>query len=331
MGQKIHWIESVRGIACVMVIMIHTTTWYITNAAKVSPLVWDIADLLNSASRMSVPLFFMISGYLFFGERSAQARHFLRIVLCLVFYNAVALLYIGIFTRINPWQSFIHILQRPVFYHLWFFYGIMVLYLLSPLITVRQISARKVLLLSLVLGVLANPNLVPISRWHIPLLPVDLYIQGDVFYYLLYGILGRAIGTLNTERPWITLAVAAGFVLCVTGIAHGTQHALLTRGTFSDIWYIYSSPLVLLAALCLFVLIKNTLHRAPVPGLTTLSRYSLGIYGFHAFIIHYLRNHTTTMLTHPLWDLVGVFSLTLGGSLALAAALRWVDRKRLVS
>ena len=226
MGQKIHWIESVRGIACVMVIMIHTTTWYITNAAKVSPLVWDIANLLNSASRMSVPLFFMISGYLFFGERSAQGRHFLRIVLCLVFYNAVALLYIGIFTRINLWQSFIHILQRPVFYHLWFFYGIMVLYLLSPLITVRQISARKVLLLSLVLGVLANPNLVPISRWHIPLLPVDLYIQGDVFYYLLYGILGRAIGTLNTERPWITLAVAAGFVLCVTGIAHGTQHAL---------------------------------------------------------------------------------------------------------
>ncbi len=34
----------------------------------------------------------MISGYLFFGERSAQPRHFLRIGLCLLFYSTVALL-----------------------------------------------------------------------------------------------------------------------------------------------------------------------------------------------------------------------------------------------
>jgi surface polysaccharide O-acyltransferase-like enzyme len=51
----------------------------------ISLLDWDIANLLNSASRVSVPLFFMISGYLFFGERSAQPRHFLRIVLCVAF------------------------------------------------------------------------------------------------------------------------------------------------------------------------------------------------------------------------------------------------------
>lgn len=85
MQQKIHWIDNLRAIACLMVIMIHTTTWYITNPSLVSPLNWDFANLLNSASRVSVPLFFMISGYLFFGERSAEQRHFLRIALCLVF------------------------------------------------------------------------------------------------------------------------------------------------------------------------------------------------------------------------------------------------------
>lgn len=79
MQPKINWIDNLRGIACLMVVMIHTTTWYITNAHSVSPLNWDIANVLNSASRVSVPLFFMISGYLFFGERCAQPRHFLRI------------------------------------------------------------------------------------------------------------------------------------------------------------------------------------------------------------------------------------------------------------
>ncbi|OSK50787.1 inner membrane protein YiaH [Escherichia coli H413] len=85
MQPKIYWIDNLRGIACLMVVMIHTTTWYVTNAHSVSPITWDIANVLNSASRVSVPLFFMISGYLFFGERSAQSRHFLRIGLCLFF------------------------------------------------------------------------------------------------------------------------------------------------------------------------------------------------------------------------------------------------------
>ena len=71
MQEKIHWITHLRGIACMMVVMIHSTTWYITHPHTISLLEWDLANILNSASRVSVPLFFMISGYLFFGERSA--------------------------------------------------------------------------------------------------------------------------------------------------------------------------------------------------------------------------------------------------------------------
>ena len=34
-------------------------------AHSISPVNWDVANILNSASRVSVPLFFMISGFLF--------------------------------------------------------------------------------------------------------------------------------------------------------------------------------------------------------------------------------------------------------------------------
>ena len=95
--------------------------WYVTNAHSISPVNWDVANILNSASRVSVPLFFMISGFLFFGERSAQPRHFIRIAACLGFYSAVALIYITLFTSISPGLSLKYLLQKPVFYHLWFF------------------------------------------------------------------------------------------------------------------------------------------------------------------------------------------------------------------
>ncbi len=31
MQEKIHWITNLRGIACMMVVMIHSTSWYITH------------------------------------------------------------------------------------------------------------------------------------------------------------------------------------------------------------------------------------------------------------------------------------------------------------
>ena len=212
MQPKIYWIDNLRGIACLMVVMIHTTTWYVTNAHSVSPITWDIANILNSASRVSVPLFFMISGYLFFGERSAQLRHFLRIGLCLLFYSTVALLYIALFTSINVEISLKNLLQKPVFYHLWFFFAIAVIYLVSPLIQVKHVGGKMLLVLMVVIGIIANPNTVPQKIDGFEWLPINLYINGDTFYYILYGMLGRAIGMMDTQHKPLSWMSAALFI-----------------------------------------------------------------------------------------------------------------------
>ncbi|WP_017349325.1 acyltransferase [Pantoea sp. A4] len=331
MTQKIHWISNLRAVACLMVIVIHTTTWYITGPEAVRGWSWDLANLLNSASRVCVPLFFMMSGYLFFGERSAQPRHMLRLVACLLFYSAVALAYITLLTPINEGLSLLHLLQKPVFYHLWFFFALIGIYLLSPLIQVKPVQARYVLLVVLVLAVLANPNTASQSVGAFHWLPLNLYVSGDSFYYLLYALLGRAIGTMHTERRGITPLALLVFAGCVIGIMLGTRQELKINGAFNDTWYLYCGPLVFIAAMSLLVLFKNAFNQRPLPLLAMISHYSLPIYGFHALFIHFIRTHHYDAMYYPLLDLPWVFGVTLAGSLLLAWGVKRVDRYHLVS
>ncbi|MCR2632532.1 acyltransferase, partial [Salmonella enterica] len=76
----------------------------------------------------------------------------------LIFYSLVALLYISLFTSINIELSLKNLLQKPVFYHLWFFFAIIVIYLVSPIIQVKNISGKMLLILMVIIGIIANPN-----------------------------------------------------------------------------------------------------------------------------------------------------------------------------
>lgn len=331
MQQKINWIDNLRAVACMMVIMIHTTTWYITGGNNISEQSWDLANVLNSASRVCVPIFFMISGFLFYGERSAQRRHFLRLVLCLLFYSAVSLVYITWLTPISEGRSIMKLLEKPVFYHLWFFFALIGIYLLSPLIQVKQVSAPFLLVLVLVLAVLANPNTVSKSVGTFHWLPMNLYVSGDSFYYVLYALLGRAVGTMDTQKRGVSVLAGLAFIGCVIGITLGTKHELHVNGAFSDTWYLYCGPLVFIAAISLMVLFKNCLNQRPLPVLATISRYSLPIYGLHALFIHFLRTRHLDDMSRPLLDIPWIFGVTLGGSLLLAMGLARLDKRHFVS
>ncbi|PKH23672.1 acetyltransferase [Enterobacterales bacterium CwR94] len=330
MAQKISWLDNLRAVACLMVIVIHTTTYYVTTGPEVGAVSWDIANLLNSASRVCVPLFFMISGYLFFGERSAQGRHFLRIVLCLLFYSAVALAYITWLTPINEGLSIRKLFEKPIFYHLWFFFAIIPIYLFSPLVQVKPVQAGYLALMALIIAVIANPNTVDQSIGPMHWLPINLYISGDTFFYLLYAMLGRAIGTMTIARRGVSWAAGALFVACVLGIMIGTKKQLHINGAFADTWYLYCGPLVFIAAISLFVLFKTALDR-PNGLLSFLARYSLPIYGFHALFIHFIRTHDYDFPQYPLADIVMVFSITLAGSILLAMGLQRLDKHRYIS
>ncbi|KQN48173.1 acetyltransferase [Serratia sp. Leaf50] len=331
MSQKIGWVDNLRAIACVMVVIIQATSFQVVSFSAIETPSWWIANLLDSAARPSVPLFFMISGFLFWGEKSAQTRHFLRIGLCLAFYSVASLLYILIMTKIGFWPSLRHILQKPVFYHLWFFYAIGLIYLLSPFIQIKKSPPQSLLVVALVLGVLANPQLPALNWQGFHLLPVNLYISGDAFYYLLYALFGRALGSLEMGTRWHGWAAAAIFLASSVMIAMGTQHQSLINQNFAETFYTYCGPLVFISALSLFLWSKQALASFSSRFLALISRHSLAIYGFHALIIIALRGRHLDFPQYPLLNIAYLFTCGLGGGLLLALALSGVDRRRWVS
>ncbi|MBJ7223373.1 MULTISPECIES: acyltransferase [unclassified Brenneria] len=330
MTDKIGWIDNLRALACMMVVLIHSTTYSITAGGTPDDAHWNVANILNSASRVCVPLFFMISGYLFFGERSAQKKHFLRIGLCILFYSAIALIYIATLTPINGLNALRHALQKPIFYHLWFFYAIVVIYLFSPLINIKPVSGKYLLVFIALLAIIANPNTGRVEFAGFRLLPVNLYIYGDTFYYLLYAMLGRALGMLAIPRKMV-LAAMPLFIFCVLMVALGTKYHTLRNDNFTQTFYIYCGPLVFLAAVSLLMIVKYYLNQRVLPGFALISRHSLAIYGIHALIIHYLRTHGMNIPSRPVLDIFYVFTLALLGSLLLSMVLQKIDTRRLIS
>ncbi len=113
------------------------------------------------------------------------------------------------------------------------------------------------LVLMVVIGIIANPNTVPQKIDGFEWLPINLYINGDTFYYILYGMLGRAIGMMDTQHKALSWVSAALFATGVFIISRGTLYELQWRGNFADTWYLYCGPMVFICAIALLTLVKK--------------------------------------------------------------------------
>ncbi len=54
MQNKIIWLENLRAIACIMVVVLHTAAIYVL---KSDGLYWEIGNIFDSFVRICVPIF----------------------------------------------------------------------------------------------------------------------------------------------------------------------------------------------------------------------------------------------------------------------------------
>ncbi len=290
-------VDIIRALAIFLVVLLHAAIEPVpvsTEMTQESVVYFLASNLYNSLATVSVPLFVMLSGALLLQPFKNEPvgvflkKRFRRIGPAFVFWGAAYF----------AWRAFVNgealtvnsvvqgILQGPYF-HFWFLYMIIGLYLITPLLRVFVDHANSSLLRYIIVlwfvGVAINPLIGLFVGYRID--NAVFVIAGWVGYFLLGVYLQR----VQVRAVYLYLVMVLGFVWTLFGAWVMTYYV---GGTSSYFFYDFLAGSVILSSAALFTLLlkvsperfKN--RHAKVERLVTLvSSYTLPVYLFHVMVL----------------------------------------------
>jgi len=314
---KIIWVDSIRVVACFMVVFLHTAAPLLNKYHDISLTYWFWGNIYDSTVRVCVHLFFMISGFLLLQKdeplTSYFSKRFSKLFIPIVFWSLFFVLWRNLFVHDNhlTFQHFYSLVLKPSYYHLWFLYALIGLYLFVPILRKVTTSADNTLLIYYSVIWFIAVSLIPLAEKVSGIdSRIDLYsISGYVGYLVLGLILGRK--EISTKVFVISVAI---FLISIVITFLGTYILTLrNEGIFVGYLYGYLAPNTIVAACACFIVIKylasntKTLQITAVQKLTaTLSSCSFGIYLLHPVFLYLLKNGTlgiklSAWTGNPLW------------------------------
>ena len=332
-GEREPALDLMRIVGAFAVVMIHVSAVPVA-AVDPSSVGWWVANFSNAGSRWGDAIIIMAAGAILLGRPSDQApldfvkTRYVRLLPAVVLWTTFYLLWrLWTTGALSAEEVAFDLLRGMPYYHMWFLYMMLGMYLVIPLIRalVRLTDAR---LQYYLLGLCAL--LTPVEG-------LSRVIQGMTHasflglfpIYLVYLIGGYL---LYRDRPsiptWVLLLVPC---LCIVVEAIGVAflHPVIGEPIFK-LMYSNRGPLVMVATFCLFVLALRAVEKAPARaaalhrnGGEYLARVTLGIYVLHPFWIDVLARHGAGTPGGEPWYAVPtqallVFVLSACSSLALS-------------
>lgn len=302
-------LDIIRVLAIFGVVSIHIVNAVYTRPDFFGGTTWWITIIIDSISRVSIPLFIMISGYLILSKNerftASLNRMFTRILVPLIFWTGFFIWYGGGFPSFAHFHAdWIEKIFAGNLYHLYFLVIIVGLYFMAPLLRAFLYSVDRatqkhfmqiLILLSIVLvagqyllNACGTENF--FTRW-IPYagLFVGGYFLGTnnekfnkkvIFGFLFAGILLTLSGNYFQYYNFSNGVDILGSVGC---LSHYTDH--------------YISGNVILMSICAFILLFNmkyenlTKNKYITSAVKSIAAASFGIYIIHPFVARFLEVH----------------------------------------
>jgi surface polysaccharide O-acyltransferase-like enzyme len=268
----------IRTLAITLVILLHAANTTL-KASFVPEAYWWTAVVYKSLALPCVPLFVMLSGALLLKRTKLNEpiRVFLkkrlnRLGLAIVFWGAVYLIWSFYITQtpvtlVNVGEGILYSLFSGAYYHFWFVYLIVGIYLVTPILRVIIAGRRKVvryLILLWFIGVAIIP-LIEMVTGH-TLNPITFVISGWLGYFVLGSYLKRV--KLRSAMLYGLLIISFVWTLFGNWLMNYPSNGMQVNNYFFD----YLSANIIIGSYALFLILLKFHRDWPGKNHTTLSR-----------------------------------------------------------
>ncbi len=287
----ISWIESLRTLACIMVILLHVSGPWLYKLNGVNAFTWSSVALIHSFTRFCVPVFLMITGTLLLKQNTSVLDfykiRFSRILKPLLFWSIVYILIYVLFDFIlgkstsvfKVFEFAFDSLIHGAAYHLWYMYLLIALYIFIPFSSkIIQAIHIKYLLLVLITWF----AMLSLAQYY----ESNQYLQAFRFYlgYFGYLVLGYFLNNLKMSKQFgisisivlLILGLASTFIPAYNNYIH--QNINMLNRSF---YYLNTNVVVL--AIGIFLFFKNIEFKSNL--ISKISKHSFGIYFIHLIFI----------------------------------------------
>ena len=280
-------LEVLRVISTVLVIMVHVANYYTRRTARLSPISYLGALTYNVIARVSVPVFFMISGVPLLSKPYNREKNKKRIIkrgISLVGITFVYLLWDKYFMgkKISVFPPSRDLINQPERALLWFMYALLGIYIALPFIkgmvdSMGEREDRLFIILWLAFTELKRKGYV--RAYPVPIISGTYYLG----YFMIGYILVKYKDKIDYKKYTPHLAALA---LASTGYVIFTSYRrYLATGKHYTTLLTYSNIYSMVTALRVFLLIYAWASDKESKVINKLSYLSFGIYLFHGLVL----------------------------------------------
>lgn len=306
-NNRVFYMDFLRVISMFAVIILHTASSKI-NSVDIGSLNWQVLNFFDSATRWCVPIFVMISGILFLNPKkeisigNIYKKYIPRLLIILFAWNFLYAIFSCVVEHSFSLQTFIsNILLGPV--HMWFLYMIIGLYMITPFLRKIAIDEKLLKYFLLLWFIFSTINIIAqITGFNIAttILEDKMSIH-FVIGFSGYFLLGYFLSTKQYKNKYaIIIGIICFFVTIV-----GTYLLSIGNNVTNQLLYSNLSPNTIGISIAIFILIKNTYDNKEKINIklkniiNMFSKYSLGIYIIHFWILNILSKLKIDVLILP--------------------------------
>lgn len=296
--------DLLKTIAIFGVILIHVSASFMYSLTEENKNSFITAMVLNFLFLWSVPVFIMISGMFLLKNSDENIPTFIKkrvskvlipfVSWCLLYY-----IYTGYF-NLHPLSlnketllGFVKdVLTHKIFFHLWFVYMIIIMYVFTPILRkiVHKFRVMKgLLLVGTLFFLIPLTNLVSFltnsdfRTWTLTInfIPYSRYIL-FIGYFVLGYYLSKITLTIK-QKQLVYVFGLIGFII----VTFGTYSLTKNNGGIlvTDLAY-YLHPPVLLISIAIFVFFKDHFNNESNTFFNKLGDYSFQVYLMHMLILN---------------------------------------------